>query len=159
MFGSLTKDTREAILMGVATDQVCLKDISTHHSLCLDGTHRIHFNPDKHLVFHHYKTSHPQGLRYCAFDSEASMIATNEFFAHTELLSAPPFKNMSHLVQVCKRENKSIAQLVYDYELGLSTPKEIQEKLYRIWKAMDTSIKNGVIAQGIVIFYHFFFFD
>ncbi|KAI7887703.1 L-serine ammonia-lyase [Mucor mucedo] len=150
MFGSLTKDTREAILMGVATDQVCMKEISTHHSICLDGTHRIHFNPDKHLVFHHFKTSHPQGLRYCAFDSEAGMIATNEFFAHTELLSAPPFKSMSHLVQTCKRENKTIAQLVYDHELKLSTPKQIQEKLLRIWKTMDASIKNGIMAQGVL---------
>lgn len=133
--------------MGIGTDNVRIKDVCAHHSLFLDGTHRIHFNPDRHLVFHHFKTSHPHGLRFCAFDSEANMIATNEFFKSQED-SNLPFKSISDLVQVCKQENKTIAQVVYDHELRSSTPKEVREKLFRIWNAMDDSIKNGVMANA-----------
>lgn len=120
--------------MGIETDSVRVKDIYANHSLCLDGTHCIHFNPDKHLIFHYFKTNHPHGLRFCAFDSEANMIATNEFFSMVEpaRVVTLPFKNISELIQVCKRENRTIAQVVYENELKSSTAKEIREKLLGI---------------------------
>ncbi|CAO3648895.1 unnamed protein product [Mucor hiemalis] len=205
MFGSLAltgkgHGTPEAILMGIegetpdqvetSTIKARVEDIHINHSLRLDGTHRIHFNPDKHLVFNYFKTlpQHPNGLRFCAYDSDANMIATNEYFSigggfvvneatqldHGEnvyykrennqlsrksalaqrsqqdiaAVVALPFKNAEELIQVCKRENMTIAQVVFENELKWSTPEQIREKLLRIWNTMDDSIKNGVMADG-----------
>lgn len=212
MFGSLAltgkgHGTPEAILMGIegetpdqvetSTIKARIQDIHTNHSLRLDGTHRIHFNPDKHLVFNYFKTlpQHPNGLRFCAYDSDANMIATNEYFSigggfvvneatqldhgenvyykrDTASLSTRqrgkqkaaaamaersqqdmavvtlPFRNADELIQVCKRENMTIAQVVFENELKWSTAEDIREKLLRIWNTMDDSIRNGVIANG-----------
>lgn len=204
MFGSLALTgkghaTAEAILMGIEgemPDQVetstiksRIKDIYTNHSIHIDGIHRIHFNPEKHLVFNYFKTlpQHPNGLRFCAYDSDANMIATNEYFSigggfvaneatqmdHGENVYYKrdnkmasnrrnmikrsqqdiatvtlPFKNAEELIQLCKRENMTIAQVVFENELKWSTPEEIREKILRIWNTMDNSIKSGVMASG-----------
>jgi hypothetical protein len=60
-----------------------IQDIHTNKSIHLDGTHRITFDPAKHLIFNYFKTlpQHPNGMRLCAFDKNTTMIATNEYFS------------------------------------------------------------------------------
>ncbi|KAI9321028.1 L-serine ammonia-lyase [Dichotomocladium elegans] len=202
MFGSLAltgqgHGTPDAILMGIegeTPDQVetssikaRVRDIHTNKSISLDGTHRIHFDPEKHLIFNYFKSlpQHPNGLRFCAFDKDANMVATNEYFSigggfvvneKTQLdhgenvyykeeetdegeaamlerrqqdaaIISLPFRNAEELVAVCKRENMTIAQVVYENELKWHTPAEIREKLLKIWNTMDESIRNGVLAD------------
>ncbi|KAI8148576.1 L-serine ammonia-lyase [Fennellomyces sp. T-0311] len=202
LFGSLalTGDghgTPNAILMGIegeTPDEVetstilsRIDDIKTNKSICLDGTHRIHFDYDKHMIFNFFKTlpQHPNGLRFCAFDENANMVATNEYFSigggfvvndDTQLdhgenvyykeeskekkeivaderrqqdiaVVSLPFSNAEELLKVCKRENMTIAQVVYENELRWHTPQEIRSKLLRIWDTMDESIRNGVMAS------------
>ncbi|KAI8069718.1 serine dehydratase alpha chain-domain-containing protein [Gongronella butleri] len=200
MFGSLAltgkgHGTDNAILMGIegeTPDKVetstilsRVQDIHTNKSIRLDGTHRIHFDPEKHLIFNFFKTlpQHPNGMRLCAYDKDANMVATNEYFSigggfvvndatqldHGEnvyykqleedkhavvaerkdqdiAVVSLPFRNAEELIAVCKRENMSIAQVVYENELKWHTPLEIKEKLLRIWNTMDESIRNGVMA-------------
>ncbi|KAF7722602.1 hypothetical protein EC973_002915 [Apophysomyces ossiformis] len=200
MFGSLAltgvgHGTPDAILMGIegetpdevdtSTIKSRVQDIYNTKSIRLDGTHRIHFDPEKHLIFNYFKTlpQHPNGLRFCAYDYEANMIATNEYFSigggfvvneETQLdhgenvyykqenkknalasrreqdvaVVALPFRNADELLQVCRRENMTIAQVVYENELRWSTPEEIRRKLLRIWNTMDESIRNGVMASS-----------
>ncbi|KAG0166112.1 hypothetical protein DFQ28_007732 [Apophysomyces sp. BC1034] len=201
MFGSLAltgkgHGTPEAILMGIegeTPDMVetttigsRVKDIHTNKSIRLDGTHRIHFDPEKHLIFNYFKTlpQHPNGLRFCAFDDASNMIATNEYFSigggfvvndatqldHGEnvyykqedqekravaerrvqdiAVVALPFRNAEELLQVCRRENMTIAQVVYENELKWSSAEEVRSKLLRIWNTMDESIRNGVMASS-----------
>ncbi|KAG0170257.1 hypothetical protein DFQ28_002210 [Apophysomyces sp. BC1034] len=199
MFGSLAltgigHGTPDAILMGIegetpdkvetSTIKSRVQDIYSTKSIRLDGTHRIHFDPTKHLIFNYFKTlpQHPNGLRFCAYDQDSNMIATNEYFSigggfvvnnETQLdhgenvyykqenkknamaerreqdvaVVALPFKNADELLQVCRRENMTIAQVVYENELKWSNPDEIRRKLLRIWNTMDESIRNGVMAS------------
>lgn len=207
MFGSLAltgagHGTPDAILMGIegetpdlvetSTIKSRVEGIHTNKSIRLDGTHRIHFDPEKHLIFNYFKSlpQHPNGLRFCAFDENANMIATNEYFSigggfvvneatqldHGEnvyykeeqkeettssrdiiaeserrqqdaAVVSLPFRNSEELLQVCKRENMTIAQVVYENELKWHTPTEIRDKLLRIWNTMDESIRNGVLAD------------
>ncbi|ORX57553.1 L-serine ammonia-lyase [Hesseltinella vesiculosa] len=200
MFGSLAltgkgHGTDNAILMGIegeTPDRVetstilsRVEDIHTNKSIKLNGTHRIQFDPERHLIFNYFKTlpQHPNGMRLCAYDKDANMVATNEYFSigggfvvndatqldHGEnvyykqmeddskevvaerkdqdvAVVALPFKNAEELIAVCKRENMSIAQVVYENELKWHTPLEIREKLLRIWNTMDESIRNGVMS-------------
>ncbi|KAI8887651.1 L-serine ammonia-lyase [Backusella circina FSU 941] len=199
MFGSLAltgkgHGTPEAILMGIegespdtvetSTIKSRVDDIHANHCIHLNGTHRIHFNPERHLIFNYFKTlpQHPNGLRFCAYDTDANMVATNEYFSigggfvvneatqleHGEnvyykrdddkakiaersqqdiAVVSLPFRNAEELLQVCKRENMTIAQVVFENELKWSTPEEIRAKLLRLWNTMDQSIKNGVMAS------------
>ncbi|CAO3673581.1 unnamed protein product [Umbelopsis vinacea] len=201
MYGSLalTGDghgTPDAILMGVegeapesvetSTIKSRVKDIHTNKSIRINGTHRIHFDPEKHLIFNYFQTlpQHPNGLRFCAYDKNTSLIATNEYFSigggfvvnertqmdHGEnvyykqesrdnasladrqqqdvAVAALPFKNAQELLQVCKRENMTIAQVVFENELKWRSPEEIRDRLLKIWNTMDESIRNGVMASN-----------
>lgn len=187
--------TPEAILMGVegespdkvetSTIRSRVSDIETNKSIRLDGTHRITFDYEKDMVFNFFKTlpQHPNGLRFCAYDKDANLVATNEYFsigggfvvnAETQLdhgenvyykqinkkdavvaerreqdvaVVSLPFRNSEELLAVCKRENMTIAQVVFENELKWSTPEAIREKLLRIWNTMDDSIRNGVMAS------------
>lgn len=187
--------TPEAVLMGIegespdkvetSTIKSRVTDIKTNKSIRLDGTHRISFDYDKQMVFNYFKSlpQHPNGLRFCAYDKDANMVATNEYFSigggfvvneETQLdhgenvyykqinkkadvvaarreqdsaVVSLPFRNSEELVQVCKRENMTIAQVVFENELKWSSAEQIREKLLRIWNTMDDSIRNGVMAD------------
>lgn len=200
MYGSLalTGDghgTPDAILMGVegeapesvetSTIKSRVQDIHTNKSLRINGTHRIHFDPEKHLIFNYFQTlpQHPNGLRFCAYDKDTNLIATNEYFSigggfvvndktqmdHGEnvyykqdfneeasladrqqqdiAVAALPFKNAQELLAVCKRENMTIAQVVFENELKWRSADEIRDRLLKIWNTMDESIRNGVMAS------------
>ncbi|KAI8880427.1 L-serine ammonia-lyase [Backusella circina FSU 941] len=200
LFGSLAltgvgHGTPDAVLMGIegespdtvetSTIASRIEDIKTNSSIRLNGTNRINFTYDTDMVFNYFKTlpQHPNGLRFCAYDKDMNMVATNEYFsigggfvvnAETQLdhgenvyykqtdeadavvaerreqdiaVVALPFRNSEELIAVCKRENMTIAQVVFENELKWSTPEAIREKLLRIWNTMDESIRNGVMAS------------
>lgn len=200
LFGSLAltgegHGTPEAVLMGIegespdsvetSTIQSRVQDIKTNQSIHLDGTFRIKFNYEKNMIFNYFKTlpQHPNGLRFCAYDKNVNMIATNEYFSigggfvvnqktqmdHGEnvyykrttqkndviegrseqdiVAVSLPFRNAQELLNVCKRENMTIAQVVFENELKWSSPETIREKLLKIWNTMDDSIRNGVMAS------------
>ncbi|CUA78101.1 hypothetical protein RSOLAG22IIIB_02718 [Rhizoctonia solani] len=58
----------------------------------------------------------------------------------------PPylFHNGESLLQMARKHNKTIAQLVYDNELHYLTPVEIRKKILKIWTTMDECIRAGV---------------
>ncbi|ORX82791.1 L-serine ammonia-lyase [Basidiobolus meristosporus CBS 931.73] len=62
------------------------------------------------------------------------------------VIAALPFKNAHDLVEVCERQNMTIAQVVYENELQWRSADEIREKIFRIWNTMDLSIKNGCLS-------------
>ncbi|KAG9301375.1 hypothetical protein G9A89_018047 [Geosiphon pyriformis] len=196
LFGSLAltgkgHGTPDAILMGIegetpegietATIKSRIQEIYDQGVLTLDGTHPIKFN-EKQMVFHFYESlpQHPNGMRFCAFNNQNDLVATNEFFSigggfvvneatqiqHGENLfyksyekseisksrrqqdmavttAALPFRNAGELLEVCNRENLTIAQVVYENELRWRSHEEIKQKVVDIWKTMRESIQNG----------------
>ncbi|CEL61781.1 L-serine dehydratase OS=Streptomyces coelicolor (strain ATCC BAA-471 / A3(2) / M145) GN=sdaA PE=3 SV=1 [Rhizoctonia solani AG-1 IB] len=60
--------------------------------------------------------------------------------------SQPPylFHNGASLLEMSRKHNKTIAQLVYDNELHYLTPVEIRKKILKIWATMDECIRTGV---------------
>ncbi|KAF9159461.1 hypothetical protein DFQ26_006499 [Actinomortierella ambigua] len=204
LFGSLAltgigHGTPDSILMGMegespesvetTTIQSRLKAISDNKALTLDSTRRITFDPAKDLVFHYFESlpQHPNGMRFCAFDDQGDLLATNEYFsigggfvvnertqlAHGENVfykgeqdqttknnkvipqtrrqqdlapAALPFTNAQELLELCQRENMTIAQVVYENELRWRSAAEIREKTFAIWNTMDNAIKNGCLS-------------
>ncbi|KAG0765886.1 hypothetical protein G6F57_004749 [Rhizopus arrhizus] len=168
LFGSLAltgegHGTPEAVLMGIEGESPDSVETSTIQSRTLP--------------------QHPNGLRFCAYDKNVNMIATNEYFSigggfvvnqktqmdHGEnvyykrttqkndviegrseqdiVAVSLPFRDAQELLNVCKRENMTIAQVVFENELKWSSPEAIREKLLKIWNTMDDSIRNGVMAS------------
>ncbi|KAF8922781.1 hypothetical protein BGZ58_003795 [Dissophora ornata] len=204
LFGSLAltgigHGTPDSILMGMegespesvetSTIQSRLKAIDEHKALTLDSTNRIQFDPAKDLVFHYFESlpQHPNGMRFCAFDNNGDLLATNEYFsigggfvvnertqlahgenvfykddqgttAHHKVVpqtrksqdlatAALPFTNATELLELCKRENMTIAQVVLENELRWRSMEEIKEKTFAIWNTMDNAIKNGCLSS------------
>ncbi|KAF9386731.1 hypothetical protein CPC16_007399 [Podila verticillata] len=98
LFGSLAltgigHGTPDAILMGMegespvtvesSTIQSRKKAIGQRCALTLDSTRRIAFDPAKDLVYHFFESlpQHPNGMRFCVFDEQGDLLATNEYFS------------------------------------------------------------------------------
>lgn len=60
--------------------------------------------------------------------------------------AALPFKNATELMELCRREDMTIAQVVYENELRWRSAAEIREKTLAIWETMDHAIKNGCLS-------------
>ncbi|KAG0020143.1 hypothetical protein BGZ80_004694 [Entomortierella chlamydospora] len=60
--------------------------------------------------------------------------------------AALPFTNATELLELCQRENMTIAQVVLENELRWRSMEEIKEKTFAIWNTMDNAIKNGCLS-------------
>jgi hypothetical protein len=60
---------------------------------------------------------------------------------------ALPFDSASSLLQVCQKQNMSIAQVVFQNELQWRSADEITARTLHIWDVMDTSIQNGISSN------------
>lgn len=60
-----------------------IADIHANKSIHLNGTHRICFDPAKQLVFNYFQNlpQHPNGMRFCVYDKQGDLVATNEYFS------------------------------------------------------------------------------
>ncbi|RGB28408.1 serine dehydratase alpha chain-domain-containing protein [Rhizophagus diaphanus] len=126
--------------------------------------------------YHESLPIHPNGMRFIAFDEQGDCVASSEFFStgggfiigETEIhenrknifrknndlikqkqnamSSAFPFSTAGELLQICKRENMTIAQMVYQNELQWRSKGEIKKKVMEIWNIMDQSIRNGCLS-------------
>ncbi|KAJ1958432.1 hypothetical protein EC988_000307 [Linderina pennispora] len=203
LYGSLAltgigHGTPNATLMGlegelpetVPTETIIPRVEAMHetHTITLNGTHRIRFNPDKDLTLHYYESlpQHPNGMRFTVFDANGDMLATNEYFsigggfvvnektqvAHGEnvffrntesqaetsshevdertqqdlVTAALPFRSGKDLIEMCERENLSIAEVVFLNELQWRSREEVIDSAYRIWGVMDDSIRRGCLS-------------
>ncbi|EJU03904.1 L-serine ammonia-lyase [Dacryopinax primogenitus] len=58
-------------------------DILATKSLSLAGRHRIRYDQDRDMIWHWDKVlrTHPNGMRFSAFDEDGDLLATNEYFS------------------------------------------------------------------------------
>ncbi|CAE6533457.1 unnamed protein product [Rhizoctonia solani] len=88
--------------------------------------------------------THGQDLPLLTIDAPGSK--TNNEIPVSPSQSQPPylFHNGASLLEMARKHNKTIAQLVYDNELHYLTPVEIRKKILKIWTTMDECIRTGV---------------
>lgn len=56
-----------------------------------------------------------------------------------------PQKNLTEIIEECKRENISLSEFACRYE-----GEELKEYLYDVWQAMTDAINRGIQAEGIL---------
>jgi len=107
---------------------------------------------------------HSNGLRFKALDENKNVLLEQTYYsvgggfveADHELLKPKrefalfDFRTSEHLLELCEKENLSIAELAYANESAIHGEASLQEKLHDIWEAMKGCIENGLITRGVL---------
>ncbi|KAK9718808.1 hypothetical protein K7432_005229 [Basidiobolus ranarum] len=92
--------------------------------------------------------AHGQNVYFKDVKESSSMVAGDDERKNQDLvIAALPFTNAEDLLEVCRKQNMTVAQVVYENELQWRTPEEIKAQLFAIWNTMDFSIKNGCLSN------------
>ena len=142
-----------------------IDQIKQTNILKLGNAVQIQFNPSENIVFNkNFLPFHANGLTFTAFyqgEEYASTFysigggfvvkeETAEKSEKDEIKATFPFPvdKADELLAFCKQENKSISELVYENELSLRSPEEIDRELMRIWNTMLECIYIGCHTEG-----------
>ena len=201
LYGSLAltghgHGTGRAILLGLsgqtpegidpAEIEAQLSVIRTAGTLQLPGRRTIAFDEATHLLFHRNQMypvagiiSHPNGMRFSAFDSDGGLLLERIFFsigggfivsadefAAAQGTQTPvddegtrvpyPFHSAQELLERAAGGNITIAQLMLANECALvesaagAAEEEVRRGVLRIWQVMRECTQHGIEAEGIL---------
>jgi L-serine dehydratase len=192
LYGSLAltglgHGTDRAILLGLsgqtpeevnpAAVETELSAIRSAGRLQLAGKRSIAFEEAKHLIFHRDQmypvagvASHPNGMRFSAFDREGALLLERIFFSigggfivSDSEFSSPhisgshrqvpyPFHSAQELLERASAANITIAQLMLANECALrgTSEDEVRRSILRIWQVMRDCTRHGIESEGIL---------
>ncbi len=202
LYGSLAltghgHGTDRAILLGLsgqtpegidpAEIEAKLSAIRTAGTLELPGHRTIPFEEAKHLLFHRDQmypvagiASHPNGMRFSAFDSDGALLLERIFFSigggfivsaaefaaaqgtqtavNNEARSVPyPFHSAQELLERAAAANITISQLMLANECALAeserpetAEQEVRRGILHIWQVMRECTQHGIESEGIL---------
>jgi len=142
-----------------------IDQIKQTNTLNLGNSVQIQFNPSENIVFNkNFLPFHANGLSFTAFYEGKEYVSifysigggfvvkeeSAENSEKDEIKATFPFPvdKADELLAFCKQENKSISELVYENELSLRSPEEIDHELMRIWNTMLECIYIGCHTEG-----------
>ena len=127
----------------------------------------VPFDAETDIVFN-FETElprHTNGMRFRAF-SQAGELQADEvyyslgggFIAHgdepeaSDLIGEPvhTFSTGEELLGVAKRAGLSIAELVLENERNWRSSEDVEQRLKRLWEAMDACIARGMKTDGVL---------
>lgn len=144
-------------------------DIQNRKAIRLFGKQEIPFDPDSDLLFLKGKRLpyHSNAMRMTAFDEEGRKLHSQLYYSvgggfvvdqeeavrtepvRKEEHSIPfPFKTAEELLEHCARERKEIWEIVWDNERSRRSNEQIEQGIFRIWDAMQQSVKRGLETGG-----------
>ena len=146
-----------------------MKEIIATQKLLLDGKKEIVFDDRRDLLFLQKELlpKHSNGMHFYALDNQDNLlidqiyysigggfiITDEEFDNQTGVQSAPPpypFSTATELLQHCKQNQLSIAEVMMSNELTWRTEKVIHEGILTIAKIMNNCIDKGCQTTGIL---------
>ncbi len=148
-----------------------IQRIETERTLRILGHHLIPFNPAEHLVFHKGKrfTFHSNALRFKAFDAKGALLLSDIYYSvgggfvvpQEEALSPPytssfeetipyPFQTCKDLLNHCRENAMTIAQIMMENEKNWRSEKQIREGILKIWQVMQECVERGIRQEGIL---------
>jgi L-serine dehydratase len=202
LYGSLAltghgHGTDRAILLGLsgqtpegidpAEIEAKLSAIRTAGTLELPGHRTIPFAESKHLLFHRDQmypvaglASHPNGMRFSAFDSDGTLLVERIFFSigggfivsaaefaaaqssqtglDSEARRVPyPFHSAQELLERAAAANITISQLMWANECALArsgsseaAEQDVRRCILHIWRVMRECTQRGIESEGIL---------
>lgn len=139
--------------------------------LLLAGIKSIPFDEDQHLLFHKDKQLpyHPNGMRFRAFDEKNLIIAEQIYYSvgggfivdHESAMNDKafiqnthkvpfPFKTGEELLNLCQKNQLTIAQLMLENEKSWRSESEVKAGLLNIWKIMQACVQRGCHQEGVL---------
>ena len=140
--------------------------------LQLMGTHPIEWVESRDLLFHQHDRlpTHPNGMRFSAFDHGLRPLASKEFFSvgggfvvtreeaeagETGAAPAPvpvryPFRASAELLETGRRHGLTIAEILRANEVAWRPAEETAAALDRIWQVMEACIERGCRGTGVL---------
>jgi L-serine dehydratase len=150
----------------VADIDPTIRYIQTRKRLRINPNVEIDFDPETHITFHRtFLDFHPNGMQFTAHlidGSSASehyysigggfVVQENEeplFKEASQLQAFPyPITKGTELEAYCKKQGKSISEIIWQNELALRPAAEIDSELQRIWQTMLECMYIGCHTEG-----------
>lgn len=140
--------------------------INTENKLNLNGEREVAFVPKENIIFNRkFLEFHPNGMTFRATLTDGSKKSTsyysigggftvkkerkNQKLKLEKFARFPfPIEKGTELLAYCKKEGKSISEIVLENERSLRTDAEITEGLRKIWDVMLDSMYVGAHTEG-----------
>lgn len=170
--------TDKAVLMGlqgelpeqIDPDKVVpeTERIKKERNLWLNGEHQIDFDPQQELIFHFQESlpRHANGLRLTAKDSKGATVLWDDYYSigggfiqrdaefdqpGSEGENEPyPFDTAQELLQHCRENNMTIAELMMANERTWRGENDIIDQLKLIDRVMTECVENGCQTDGVL---------
>jgi len=150
-----------------------VENILASRSIRLAGVRDMPFDRDSDLAFDYETPSpgHPNAMRLIALDDAGNEITNRVYYsvgggfvASEEEYAADqpaggeiggrsvryPYRNARRLLEICREEDKSIAEIVLANERALRPAEEVDTRLDGLWDAMMACIDRGLCQEGIL---------
>jgi L-serine dehydratase len=145
-----------------------LSRIRKEKRIHLHGGHEIAFDEKTDLIFNKRQKLpyHTNGMRFTAYDAQSNVLATRDYYsvgggfvvnqdeASQDRIVADttplphPFTTGEQLLEICARENKTIAQVMFENERAWRSDPKIRSGLLNIWEAMQQCVARGLRSPG-----------
>jgi L-serine dehydratase len=140
--------------------------INAENKLKLNGEREVAFFPKVNIIFNRkFLEFHPNGMTFRATLKDGSKKSTsyysigggftvkkerkNQKLKLEKFAKFPfPIEKGTELLAYCKKEGKSISEIVLENERSLRTDAEITEGLRKIWEVMLDSMYVGAHTEG-----------
>lgn len=129
----------------------------------------IPFDLDKDVVFKKdvFLPEHSNGLEFKAFDQNGKELLNEVYFSVgggtiarrdeiSRRISRPAynvpyeFNSYKELRELCEKENKSIAEIVYANECAIHGQEKTDEGIMKIYRIMQNAVDRGMKTEGIL---------
>jgi L-serine dehydratase len=158
----------EPATLDSATIPAKQKRIETEKTLNLGGKKMVPFDPVTDIRWYGDKSlpTHPNGIAFVALDKDGKQLKRGLYFsigggfvicenesthpkeAVGDKKKPFPYSTAAELGALCKKEGKSIAQIVFQNELTWRTAPEIKAKLLELAAVMEKSVEIGLQTEG-----------
>lgn len=145
-----------------------LQKIESQKKISICSQHEIPFHYKQHLKFHKRKVLplHSNGMRFIAYDVDGNTLLSKDFYSvgggfilsHKKLAQKEivedstvlpyPFKTGEELLQLCRKHNKSIAQVMYANEKTWLNKAQINKQLDYLWLVFKQCVERGLTSPG-----------
>ncbi len=170
--------TMQAVLGGLegSTPQ----DVDTRHlaertmllkkndDLLLAGKKPVPFHYAEDMLVHKgiFLSLHPNALSITAYAENGEALCKKTYYSvgggfvreeesfHEPEVSLPeppyPFSTASELFAICRKEGKTVAQIVLENEVFWRSEEEVRRRIEEIYTVMKDSVESGLCTEGIL---------
>jgi L-serine dehydratase len=136
----------------------------------LAGKRTISFHKETDLIFHKGRRLpyHSNAMRFKAFDQFGAELYKQIFYSvgggfildHEQIFASADeqdgpalpflFRNCEQLLAYCRREGKTISEIMLANEMVHRSESEVRRKILEIWQVMQDAVQRGCTTEGIL---------